>query len=588
MKNTLLFIAFFMLSIIEVFAQSPQKINYQAVIKDASGEAVSNQNISVQVNINQSTANGTTVYSETHLVTTSQDGLATLFIGDGTTTDDFSSISWGNTSHFLNIAVDLAGGSTYSNIGTQQLVSVPYALTANTSESATKLESTNNNTVVTANNNNVKINLGIAESYSFSSSVMQLNASNPNFGNNLRLEFKDDSNTNTITNVFPNVTILPAPQNVDYKLNLTVKGNETLSARGDGSVRINNSYTLPNTDGSTGQALVTDGSGNVLWGSATVLTDTDGDTQIQVEETNDDDTIRFDLEGVEYFKMKKGRLEPLNSGLSVFVGENAGANDNLNDNENVGIGFNSLQQNVSGGSNVAVGAFTLSALTNGGANTAVGIGALENSVHGGNNVAIGVGALSTSVGSTSTGAGDDNVAIGYRAGLNSRGRGNVFLGANTDLSGLTSNMLIIDNTNTTTPLLEGNFGTNNLKINGTFQTTSNATVNGNTTTTGLTSTSTLKIGSSSTLSGIYKTSISRNIGNIGGNSSRIETFTVSGASPGDVVFVSPSENLQSQVVIGQAWVSGNNTVSVRFRNTDGGNQDPDGGDGATYYISVIK
>jgi len=50
---------------------------------------------------------------------------------------------------------------------------------------------------------------------------------------------------------------------------------------------------------------------------------------------------------------------------------------------------------------------------------------------------------------------------------------------------------------------------------------------------------------SSTLSGIYKVSGSRNIGNIGGNSSRIETFTLSGASPRDVVFISRSENLQS-------------------------------------------
>ncbi|WP_299886408.1 hypothetical protein [uncultured Lacinutrix sp.] len=588
MKKTFLLVVFFMLSIIGVSAQSPQKINYQAIIKDANGDAVSNQNISLQININESTSNGTTVYTETHTVTTSPDGLVVLAIGDGNTTDDFTTLSWGSTAYFLNVAVDLNAGTTYSDMGTQQLVSVPYALTANTAEHAEKLESENGNLSLIANNGNLNMRIGFSEVFDFSNSKMRLSTTNPNFGNNLQLEFKDDSNINTIANVFPNVASLPAPGNVDYRLNLNVRGNETLSARGDGSVRINNSYTLPNTDGNEGQVLVTNGGGTISWGSSTKLSDTDGDTQIQVEETNDEDIIRFDIEGAEYFKMEKGRLETLNNGLSVFIGENAGANDDLTANENVAVGFGALQQNVNGDANTSVGAFSLNALTNGGANTAIGIGALESSVHGSNNVAIGVGALSTTVGSASTGAGDNNVAIGYRAGLNSRGRGNVFLGANTDLSGLTSNMLIIDNTNTTSPLIEGNFGTNDLKVNGTFQTTSHATVNGNVTATGTTTTSSLKIGSSSTLSGIYKVSVSRNVGNIGGNSSRIETFTVTGASPGDVVFVSPSENLQSQVVVGQAWVSSNNTVSVRFRNTDGGSQDPDGSNGATYYISVIK
>jgi hypothetical protein len=586
MAKTILFsiLSLFLLQLIQ--AQAPEKINYQAVIKDTNGDVVSNQNISVQININQSTANGTTVYSETHAVTTSDNGLIALQIGDGTTTDTFSSITWGSNTYFLNIAVDLNNGTNYSDLGTQQLISVPYALHANTSDSSALLN--NNNTTVTANSNDVKINFGFFDSYTFTNNKIAFSASNPNFGNNLQLEFNDGPNANRITNVFPNVTSIPSPTNEDYELNLTVRGNNTLSARGNGSVRINNSYTFPNADGTEGQALVTDGSGNVAWSSASQLADTDGNTQIQVEESTNEDMIRFDVEGTEYFRMEKGRLDTPNSGFSVLIGENAGLNDDLVEGENVAIGYKALETNVSAGSNTTVGAFSMNSFTNGSSNTAMGIGTLQNLVNGNNNVAIGAGALSTTVGNAATTRGSNNVAIGFRAGLNNSGNGNVIIGYTADISGNESNKLIIDNTNTTTPLIYGEFNSNLVRINGRFETTGNVTTTGTTTTTGVTNTGSLKIGNTATLSGIYKTFITRNVGNVGGNSSRIETFTINGVNPGDVVFVSPSENLQSQIVIAQCWVSASNTVSVRFRNTDGGGQDPDGGNGATYYFSVIQ
>ncbi|MEM6720866.1 MAG: hypothetical protein AAF611_16160 [Bacteroidota bacterium] len=569
-----------------IHAQAPESINYQAVIKDTNGDLVTNQNISIQININQSTANGTTVYNETHSVTTSDTGLVTLQIGNGTTSDDFSLISWGNNTYFLNLAVDLSNGTNYSDLGTQQLVSVPYAFYANTSDSSTEVK--NNNTTISANSGNVKINFGFFDSYNFTNNKIALSANNPNFGNNLQLEFNDGPNSNRITNVFPDVTSIPSPTNEDYELNLNVRGNNTLSARGNGSIRINNSYTLPNADGTAGQALVTDGSGVVSWSSASKLADNDGNTQIQVEESTNEDLIRFDIEGTEYFSMEKGRIQTSNTGFSVFIGENAGLNDDLVENENVAIGYKALETNVSAGSNTTVGAFSMNSFANGSSNTAMGIGTLQNLVNGNNNVAIGAGALSTTVGNAATTRGSNNVAIGFRAGLNNSGNGNVIIGYNADISGNESNRLIIDNTNTTTPLIYGEFNSDLIRINGRLETTGNVTTTGTTTTTGVTNTGSLKIGNTATLSGIYKTFINRNVGNVGGNSSRIETFTINGVNPGDVVFVSPSENLQSQIVIAQCWVSASNTVSVRFRNTDGGGQDPDGGNGATYYFSVIQ
>ena len=585
MKKSLLLFVFSLIVIANSFAQSPQKLNYQALVKDTNGDVVSNQNISVQIKINETTATGTTVYTETHAVTTSSEGLVSIVIGDGTTTDTLNFIQWHRSTFFLNVAVDTNGGTSYSDLGTLQLLSVPYALHANTANS---VKQSNGDSQVQVNSNDVKFFNGVFNTFTFTNGKMTTTAPVSNFGNNLQLEFKDGTNTNRINNVFPNVTSLPTPGNGDYELNLNVRGNETLSARGDGTVRINDSYSLPTTDGNTGEVLVTDGSGTLGWGGFSKLTDTDGDTQIQVEETTNDNTIRFDVEGTEYFRMEKGRLEVLNNGLSVFMGGNAGLNDDFSDNENVGIGYGALQQSINAGSNTSVGAFSLNLLTNGSGNTAIGIGALEKSTGGSRNVAIGAGALGTSVGNIVNGTGVENVAIGYRAGQNNKGSRNVFIGYETDISGSVWNKLVIDNSNTTTPLIAGDFFTNELTINGTLETSSNTTINGNNTVTGLSTTGTLKVGSGSTLSGIYKVAIFKNVGNVSGNNGRIETFTVNGASPGDVVFVSPSENLSGQIVIAQSWVSSNNTVSVRFRNTDGGGKDPDGGDGATYYISVIK
>ena len=114
------------------FAQAPEQFSYQAVIRDAQGDLVSNQNVTVNISILEGNSTGTTVFEEEHSITTNDNGLATLVIGNGLNTfGDIASISWGDNAYYLKIETDPDGGNNFSITATTQLLSVPYALYAN-------------------------------------------------------------------------------------------------------------------------------------------------------------------------------------------------------------------------------------------------------------------------------------------------------------------------------------------------------------------------------------------------------------------------------------------------------------------------
>jgi hypothetical protein len=116
-------------------AQVPQGVGYQGVATDANGIELINQAISIRASVLSGSATGTIEWEETHATSTDTFGLFTLTIGQGTNTTNgaqtsFADISWGTNTHFLKIEMDVTGGSTYSNMGTNQMMSVPYALYA--------------------------------------------------------------------------------------------------------------------------------------------------------------------------------------------------------------------------------------------------------------------------------------------------------------------------------------------------------------------------------------------------------------------------------------------------------------------------
>ena len=121
-----------------VLAQAPEKMSYQAVVRDASNQLVTNTSVGMQISILQSSATGTAVYIEKQNPTTNANGLITIEIGTGTVVSgDFSTIDWANDTYFIKTETDPAGGTNYTITGTSQLMSVPYALHAKTAESIT-------------------------------------------------------------------------------------------------------------------------------------------------------------------------------------------------------------------------------------------------------------------------------------------------------------------------------------------------------------------------------------------------------------------------------------------------------------------
>jgi len=114
-----------------VFAQTPESFKYQSVIRDASGNVLINQPVGLRISILENSTSGSSVYTETFSTSTNTYGLANLSIGNGNVqSGTFSTIDWGNTTHYIMIELDATGGSNYQLLGTSQLLSVPYALHA--------------------------------------------------------------------------------------------------------------------------------------------------------------------------------------------------------------------------------------------------------------------------------------------------------------------------------------------------------------------------------------------------------------------------------------------------------------------------
>ncbi|CAN5255352.1 hypothetical protein BH09BAC5_BH09BAC5_04610 [soil metagenome] len=156
-----------------VFAQAPQKMSYQAVIRDLTNNLVMSQPIGMRISVLQGSSSGVPVYAETQIPNSNTNGLVSVEIGGGTlVSGNFSTIDWSNGPYFIKTETDPNGGTNYTITGTSELLSVPYALYSKTAESLSTKIAFNAGMVPTANQvipgpivNSVLVEMGPGNNY---------------------------------------------------------------------------------------------------------------------------------------------------------------------------------------------------------------------------------------------------------------------------------------------------------------------------------------------------------------------------------------------------------------------------------------
>lgn len=138
MKKHLLFLAYCLLPL-WLTAQAPQRISYQSILRGPSGNVLINHDVALRVSILSGGPNGPVVYQETHSLVSDNDGLVRFQIGGGLVVSGaMQNINWGAGSYYIRTEADASfpsGGIAYDILGTEQLLSVPYALyAANTAD----------------------------------------------------------------------------------------------------------------------------------------------------------------------------------------------------------------------------------------------------------------------------------------------------------------------------------------------------------------------------------------------------------------------------------------------------------------------
>lgn len=129
MMKTLLFMAVVLLSCCNSYAQSPQSFPFQAVARDTFGTPIPNQSMKARLSIIDSLPTGSVVYQETDTIVTDNLGMFAISVGKGTVVSgNFSTVNWGRCAKYIKVEIDPAGGTSYLNMGTTQMLSVPYAL----------------------------------------------------------------------------------------------------------------------------------------------------------------------------------------------------------------------------------------------------------------------------------------------------------------------------------------------------------------------------------------------------------------------------------------------------------------------------
>lgn len=438
-----------------IFAQSPDKMSYQAVIRNSTNQLVSNQTVGMRISILQGSSSGSSIYTETHTTTTNANGLASIEIGNGTVINGvFGNIDWSNGPYFIKTETDPSGGVNYSISGTSQLLSVPYALHAKTAENITGSISETDpifNTSVaagitaidTANWNNhfsgdyndltnqpviptVPTNVSAFTNdagYLTSETDPVFNASiaagitavdTANWNNHFSGDYNDLSNAPVIPTVPTNVSAFT--NDAGYLTGYTETDPLYSSSPSAGIT----STDITNWNNQMSQAWNINGN-NGIDPSTNFIGTTDAEDV--VIKTNNTEQVRitssgnvgigtnnptFKLEVIADATFNGVRVGRGNGNVVTNTAIGADAlNNNTSSDRNTAVGYLSLSSNSSGSRNTAIGAESMKNNTTGNWNTSIGDNALVLNTIGTHNSAFGALALNANI------SGGGNTAAGY-------------------------------------------------------------------------------------------------------------------------------------------------------------------------------
>ncbi len=230
---------------ISAFSQSPQKMSYQAVIRNANNNLISNSPVGMRISILQGSIFGASAYVETQNATTNLNGLVSISVGSGTiVTGNFSTINWANGPYFIKTETDPLGGTAYSISGITELMSVPYALHAGNVTTYTAGNGVSiSNGIITNSSPNQTVNIAATGISSITGSYPNYTVNTPNHVAGLGIAV----NGNTITNTAPNQTVNIAATGVSNIIgsypNYTINTNNHIGGTG---IAINGN-TITNT-----------------------------------------------------------------------------------------------------------------------------------------------------------------------------------------------------------------------------------------------------------------------------------------------------------------------------------------------------
>lgn len=381
-----------------VNAQTPHLFNFQFMARDASDNLIVNQDISVRIRILSEHSSGPIVYSETHQTTTNAFGQGTLTIGSGVpdSPGSLSSVNWGSNQYFVQMSIDPSGGSAFQIYGTSQLLSVPYALYAETSGNTSAWQ-TSGNTGNTATNF-----IGNIDNTPLNFRVNNMTAGRITSSGQQFFGFQAGEN-NTAT---------------------------TSTAMGYRALRMNTSGARNTAMGFEALRDNSTGNDNIAFGTMALQTNTTGFENLAIGT----DALRFNDTGNRNSALGVGTLYGNSTGSGNIALGYTSLHNNSTGSDNNAVGTFSLRLNSTGSNNVAIGSGSLYFNTIGSYNTATGGLAMYGNVSGIYNSAFGYNALNASA------SGSYNTALGHDAlSLSTTGSNNIGIGFQANVPSATGN-----------------------------------------------------------------------------------------------------------------------------------------------------